>query len=157
MVRCPGSTRWSKDKPPRDDTVLLLMGRSPDSHFKSTDRCIPARLKSLFVIVDTESSVTGLLALVQTLASGGIHRTASTGIVKERHQPAMQPLHDGSYCQEHIFGARTTYIVPISPIDGAVCYGSTLIPIINPTFIRLNTATYPKPYSSSLPRLNLLS
>jgi len=41
MVRCTVSTRWIKHKPPRNDTVLLCMGTSPDSHYKSTAGCIP--------------------------------------------------------------------------------------------------------------------
>jgi len=45
MVRCTGSTWWRKHKPPRNDTVLLGMGTSPDSHFESTAGCIPTPLK----------------------------------------------------------------------------------------------------------------
>jgi len=62
MVRCTGSPGVRKHKPPRNDTVLLWMATSPDSHFKSTAGCIPARLKCLFVVKDAESSVKGLLA-----------------------------------------------------------------------------------------------
>ena len=120
MVRCTGSTRWRKHKPPRNDTVLLWMGTSPDSHFKSTAGRIPARLKCLFVVEDAESSVKGLLALVQTFATGPIRQTAGMVIVEERHQPPMQPLHDGSYRRKPLFGVGTTYIVPISAIQGAV-------------------------------------
>jgi len=32
IVRCTGSTRWRKHNPPRNDTVHLWMGTSPDSH-----------------------------------------------------------------------------------------------------------------------------
>jgi len=32
MVHCTRSTSWTKHKPPRNDTVLLKMGTSPDSH-----------------------------------------------------------------------------------------------------------------------------
>jgi len=34
--RCTWSTRWGKHMPPKNDTVILWMGTSPDSHFKST-------------------------------------------------------------------------------------------------------------------------
>ena len=64
MVRCTGSTRWRKHQPPRNDTVLLWMGMSPDSHFQSTAGRIPARLKCLYIVKDAELSVRGLLALV---------------------------------------------------------------------------------------------
>jgi hypothetical protein len=89
MVHCTGSTRWSKHKPPRNNPVLLWMGTSPDNHFKLTAGCIPARLKCLFVIEDSESSIKGLLALVQMFATGPIHQTAGMVIVGERHQPPM--------------------------------------------------------------------
>jgi len=120
MVRCTGSTRWRKHKPPRNSTVLRWMGTSPDSHFKSTEGCIPAWLNCLFVVEDAESSVKGLYALVQTFATGPIRQTAGMVIVEERHQPPMQPLHDGSYRCKPRFGIATTYIVPISTIQGAV-------------------------------------
>jgi hypothetical protein len=64
MVRCTGSARWRTHRPPRNDSVLLWMGTSPDSHFQSTAGCIPTQLKCLFVIEDAKSSVKGLLALV---------------------------------------------------------------------------------------------
>jgi hypothetical protein len=120
MVRCTGSTRWRKHKPPRNDTVRLWIGTSLDSHFKSTAGGIPARLKCLFVVEDAESRVTGLLALVQTVETGPIGQTAGTVIFEESHQPLMQPLHDGSYCNKPLFGVGTTYIVPIRTIQGAV-------------------------------------
>jgi len=120
MVCCTGSTRWRKHKPPRNDTVLLWMGTSPDSHFKSTAGVIPVRLKCLFIFEDAESSLKGLLALVQTLATGPICQTTGMVIVEERHPPPMQHLHDGSYCLKPLFGVGTTYIVPISAIQGAV-------------------------------------
>jgi hypothetical protein len=50
---------------------------------------IPARFKCLFVIKDAESSVIGLLALVQTFAAELIPQTAVMVIVEERHQPPM--------------------------------------------------------------------
>ena len=96
------------------------MGTSLDSHFKSTAGRIPTRLKCLLVIEDAESSVKGLLALVQTFATGPICQTAGMVIVEERHQPPMQPLHDGSYRRKPLFGVGTTYIVTISTIQGAV-------------------------------------
>ena len=120
MVRCTESTRWGKHKPPRNDTVLLRMGRSPDSNYKTTTVCNPPWLKCLFVAVDARSSVNRLPALVQTIATGPICQTAGMVIVMVRHQPLMQPLHNGSYHQKSIFGVRTTYIVPISAIHGAV-------------------------------------
>jgi hypothetical protein len=81
---------------------------------------IPARLKCLFVVDVAESSVNGLLALVQTFATGPIRLTAGMVIVKERHQPPMQPLHNGRYRRKPLFGVGTTYIVPMSAIQGAV-------------------------------------
>jgi hypothetical protein len=120
MVRCTGSTRWRKHKPPRNDTVCLWMGMSPDSQFKLTAERIPARLKCLFVTKDAESSIKGLLALVQTFTTGPIRQTAGMLIVEERHQPLMPPLHNGSYCHQPLFGSGTTYIIPISTIQEAV-------------------------------------
>jgi len=96
------------------------MGRSPDSHFQSTAEGIPARLNCLFVIEDAESSMKGLLALVQTFATGPIRQIAVMVIVEERHRLLMQSLHNGSYPHKPLFGIRTTYIVPISAIQGAV-------------------------------------
>jgi len=120
MVCCTGSTRWRKHKPPRNDTVLLWMGTSPDSHFKSNAGGIPAQLKCLFIVKDAELSVNGLLSLVQTFATGPVRQTACMVIVEERHQPPMQPLHDGSYCRKPLVGVGTPDIVPISAIEGAV-------------------------------------
>jgi len=100
MVRCTGSTRWRKHKPQRNDKALLWMGTSLDSNFMATAGRIPARLKFLFVVEDAESSVKGLLALVQTFATGPIRQTAGIVIVEERHQPPIQPLQDGSYCRK---------------------------------------------------------
>jgi len=120
FVCCTGSTRWRKHKPPRNDTVLLWMGTSRDCHFKSTAGGIPARLKCLFVVEDGKSSVEGLLALVQTFAPRPIRQMAGMVIVKERHQPPMQPLHDGSYRHKPLISVGTTHIVPSSAIHGAV-------------------------------------
>jgi len=116
MVRCTGSTRWRKHKAPKNDTVLLWMGTSLNSHFKSTVGCIPALLKCLFVIEDAELSVKGLLALVQMFATGLIRQTACIVIVEERHQPLMQPLRDGGYRRRPPFSVGITYIVPIRAI-----------------------------------------
>jgi len=96
------------------------MGTSPDSHFKSTAAGIPTPLKWLFVVEHAESSGKGLLPLVQTLATAPILQTAGMVIVEERHQPLMQPLYDADYHHRPLFGVGTTYIVPISPIQGAV-------------------------------------
>jgi len=120
MVCCTGSTRWRKHKPPRNDTVLLWMGTSPDSHLRSTAGRILARLKCPFFVEDAQSSIKGLVALVQTFATGPIRQTAGMAILEERHQPAMQALHDGRYHRKPHFSVRTTYIVLISAIQGAV-------------------------------------
>ena len=120
MVHCTGSTRWRNHQQPRNDTLLLWMGMSPDSHFKMTAGCIPAHIKCLFIVDDAKSSGTGLLVLVQTFATGLIRQTAGMVIVGERHQPPVQPLHDGSYPHWPIFSIGTTYIIPISAIQGAV-------------------------------------
>jgi hypothetical protein len=96
------------------------METNPDTDFKSTGGHIPARLKCLFVVEDTESSITELLASVQTFAIGPIRQTAGMVIVEESHQPPMQPLNNGSYRHTALVGIGTTYIVPISAIAGAV-------------------------------------
>ena len=41
-------------------------------------------------------------------------------IAEGRHQPPMQPLHNGSYRGRPLFGVGTTYIVPLSAIEGGV-------------------------------------
>jgi len=120
IVLSTGSTWWRKHKSPKNDTVLLWLGTSPDSHFKSTAGRIPALLKCLLVVKDAKSSVKGLLALVQTFATGLIHQTGGMVIVEERHQPPMQPWHNGSYCHKPVSAIGTTYIVLISTIQGAV-------------------------------------
>jgi len=120
MVRCTGSTRWRKHKPLRYDTVLLCMGMTLDSLCKSTAGCIPAGLKSLFVVEDAESSVKGFRALVQMFATRSICQTAGMVIVKERLQHLMQPLHNGRYRCKRVFGVGATYIVPISAIEADV-------------------------------------
>jgi len=120
MVRCTGSTWWRNHEPPRNDTVLLWMGTSPDSHLESTAGWIPAQLKCVFVIEDAELSVKVLLALVQTFATGPIHQTAGVVIVEERHQRLMQPFHSGSYRRKPLARIGTTYIDPINAFLGAV-------------------------------------
>jgi len=100
--------------------VLLWIGTSLDSHFKSTAGHIPARLKCLFVVEDAELCVKGHLALVQMFAAGQICQTAGMVIVEERHQPPMQPLPDGSFLRKTLFGIETTHIVPISAMQVAV-------------------------------------
>jgi len=50
-------------------------------------------------------------------ATGQIRQTAGMVIVEERHQPLMQPLHDGIYRRKPVFGIGTPYIVPISGIQ----------------------------------------
>jgi len=120
MVRSTGFTMWRKHKPRRNNTVFLWIETSPDSHCMSSAGRIPAWLKGLFVVDDTESTVEGFLALVQTFATGTIHQIAGMVIVVERHQPPMQPMHDGSYCDKPLFGVRTTSIVRISTIQEVV-------------------------------------
>ena len=120
MVCCTGSTRWRNHKPQRDQTVLLWMGTSPDSHFRSTAGTIPARWKCLLVVEDSESSINGLLALVQMFETGWIRQTAGMVIVEERLQPPMRPLHNGSYRCKPLFVIGTTHIVSIQAIQAAV-------------------------------------
>jgi hypothetical protein len=100
--------------------VLLWIGTTPDSHFKSAAARIAAWLKLLFVVKDAESSITGLLALVQMFATGPICQTAGMVIVEARHQPPMQPMHDGSYCCKPLVDVGTTYIVLICTIPVVV-------------------------------------
>jgi len=120
IVHCTGSTRWRKHKPPRNDTVLCWMGTSLHRDLKLTAGHIPTRLKCLFVIEHAELSIEGFPVVVQTLATGPIRWTAGMCIIEERDQLPMQPLHNGSYHCMPLFGDRTTYIVPISMIQGAV-------------------------------------
>jgi hypothetical protein len=65
MVCCTGSTRWRKHKPPRNDTVHLWMGTSPDSQFELTAEHIPTGVKGHSIIEHAESRVKRLLTLVQ--------------------------------------------------------------------------------------------
>jgi hypothetical protein len=96
------------------------MGTRPDSHIKSTAGRIRARLKCLFVVHGAESNVNGLLVFVQTFATGPIRQTAGMVIIKETHQPPMQPLNNGSYHCKLLSTVGTTYIVGKSGIQGAV-------------------------------------
>jgi len=120
IVPCTGSTRWRYHKPPRCDTVLLRMGTSSHSHYKSTAGGNPARLKCLFVVKDAESSVEGLVALVQTFATGPIRQTAGMVIVQERCQHPMQPLHIEGYSRKSLFVVGTTHIIHIPAIQAAM-------------------------------------
>jgi hypothetical protein len=89
VVYCTGSTAWRNHQPASNDTVLLLTGTSSDSQFESTTGCIPALLKCGLVVEDSESSIPGLLPLVQTIQTGFIHQTTSMVIVEERDQSLM--------------------------------------------------------------------
>jgi hypothetical protein len=120
MVHCTVSTGWTKHKPTRHDTELLWMGMSMKCHFKSTAECIPALLKCHFIVRDAESSIEGLLALVQMFASRPICETACMVIVEERHQPPMQILHNLSFWRKPPLGIRTTYIITQSANYGPV-------------------------------------
>jgi len=120
MVWSTGTTRWRTHKPWRNDTVRLWIVPTQDSRFNLTPRWIQAHLKYLFIIPDAESSVDGLLDLVQTFETGLIRKTAGMLIVKQRHQPLIQPLHDGRYHCKSLFGTGTTHIIRISTIQRAV-------------------------------------
>jgi len=76
------------------------MRTSRDSHFKSTTKCIPASLKCLFIVKDAKLSVTGLLSIIRSLATGTQCATAGLEIVEERKHPPMQFLHEGSYSRK---------------------------------------------------------
>jgi hypothetical protein len=112
IVHCTGSTRWRKHTPPRNDTVLLEMGTGPDNHFELTAGPTLTLLKSPFFVDHAELSVKALLALVQTFATALILQTAGMMNGDDRHQPLMQPLHDGSDCRNPRCGIGTSYIFP---------------------------------------------
>jgi len=95
------------------------MGTTPDSHFKSTAGQIPVQLKCQFVVEDAESNVTGLLAFLQTFATGPIRHTSSMVNGKERDRPAKQLSRNGSYCSKPGFSIGTTYMIPITAIQEA--------------------------------------
>jgi hypothetical protein len=86
----------------------------------STAGVIPPRLKCLLVGENAAFSIRVLVAFIQMFAPGPIGQTAGMVILEERHQPLMQPLHDGSCHSNLLFGVRTTCIVSISAIQGAV-------------------------------------
>jgi len=67
-----GCTRWREYQPPSNDMVLLSVGTSPESQFKSTTGGIPGLLKCLVITEDAESNGDGLLAMVQMIAAGPI-------------------------------------------------------------------------------------
>jgi len=96
------------------------MGTSLDSHIKWTAGCIPARLNYYLDVEDAESSIRGLLALVQPFATGPVLMTAGMVIVDVRHQSPMQLLQDGSHCRKPLFGVGILYIILISVIQEAV-------------------------------------
>jgi len=123
MVCCNVSTRQRKDKPPRNDTVLLWMGTNLDSYFRSTAGCNPACFNCSFNIEHTESSAKQLLPLVQTFGTVHICHTAGIVIVDGTHQPSMQPLHDECYHRMVNFAVTTTYVIPFG---ASVSNGSIL-------------------------------
>ena len=129
MVCYTRFTRWRPNKLQRNHTVLLGMGPSPDSHFKSTAECIPTHLKCHFMVEDTESSVKGLRPLFWTFPTGPMYQTAGMLIVEKRNQPQTQPFNDRSYRRKPLFRIRTTYIIPMRAILEAVhLYPLTLEP-----------------------------
>jgi hypothetical protein len=83
------STKWRKHKLPTNNTALLWMVTSPDRDLKWTAELVPALLKFHSILEDPESTLKGLLALVQKIITVCIRQTARISIVKERHQPLM--------------------------------------------------------------------
>lgn len=61
-----------------------------------------------------------LRAMALTFATKLIHQTAGRAIVEERYLPPLETLYNGSYSQKPLFGVRTTYLIPVSVIPGAV-------------------------------------
>jgi len=94
--------------PPRNATVLLCVGTSPDRHFKLTAGHIPTGLKCIFVVKDAESIVSDLLALVQSFATGQICQTVGMLIDEVMYQAPMEDLCDGTYGRKLLFSIRTT-------------------------------------------------
>jgi hypothetical protein len=76
MVCCTGSTMWRKHKTPRNDIVHLWMGTSQNGYNKWTAGRTPVQLKCLFIVEDAESSITGLLPLVQSFATAPMRQTS---------------------------------------------------------------------------------
>jgi len=106
--------------PPRNDTVLLSMGTSLDSQFRSTARQIPVWLKCLLVLMDAELSVTGHLASVQTFGIAVTHQTAGMVNAEKRDQHPIDCLPDGhSHCKP-LLVVGTTFIVLTRAKQGAV-------------------------------------
>lgn len=120
MVQCTWSTGLRQHRPLWYDTVLLSMGTCPESRCKSSVGCIPPCSKGLFTVRDAESSVKRLGAFIQTFATGLMDQTAGIAIVQDTHHPLMQPSHDGLSHFKHRFGVSTSYIIPLSTIQGAV-------------------------------------
>jgi len=120
IVRCTGYTWWRQHKPPRNDRVQHWMATCSDSQFKATAGRIPTRLKSYFIVEAAESGVKGLLALVQTIATGPISSSAGMVIVEQRHQPLMQYLHKESHHGKPLPSVGTPYIISLSTIESAV-------------------------------------
>lgn len=115
-VYCTGPTRQRTHKLPRNYIVLPWMGTSWNSYFKSTSTCIPAQLKCLFIVVDTELTVKVLLFSVETFATGPIYQTAGMVMLQERLQPPIQPWRDGWYCCKPCFSVKISSIILISTI-----------------------------------------
>jgi len=70
------------------------MGMSLDSPCNATAECSSAWFKCVFVVEDAESSIIGLIAMVQLFPTGPVHETIGMVVVEERHQSPMQPSHD---------------------------------------------------------------
>jgi len=96
------------------------MGTSPDSQYRSTAGLILASLKCHYIVEAAESIKEGLLAMVQTFATGPKHLNAGMVIIEQRDQPPMEPMHNGSYHRTPPVGVRMSQIIPISMIEGAV-------------------------------------
>lgn len=86
----------------------------------STAGHIPVQLNCHCIFEHAASNVTWLVALIETFALGSIYQSAGMVLVDERHQPPMQPLHDGSYHDIHLFAVRIIYFFSVSLIQGAV-------------------------------------
>jgi len=76
------------------NTVHPWLGMSVDCEGKLTAEHNPTPMRCHFVIEDAELSVHGVLVLVQTFETGPIYETTGMFIIKERHQPPMQHLHN---------------------------------------------------------------
>jgi hypothetical protein len=96
MVHHTGYTRWRMHKPLKNNALHFRIETSPISHILSTAVRNPAYWMCVLVIKDAESSIVGHLVLVQTVVSGRIPQTTGILLVKERYQPPMQHIHNGS-------------------------------------------------------------